>query len=151
MTESRMAFDKAASAGYLANHMARLFANGLQERIRLIGLSTGQFPIFLELWSEDGLTQTELVRRVDIEQATMANTLARMERDGLVTRKKHPADARAQQIWLTEKARALRVPATQAAVQQNAAALAGLSDDEHARFLALMRRVIANMKDGPRD
>ena len=147
MAEMRMAFDKARSAGYLANHMARLFAHGLQDRIRSLGLTTGQFPALLELWAEDGLTQRELVDRIDIEQATMANTLARMERDGLVTRRRHPEDARAQQIWLTDKAKALQGRATAAAAEQNAVALAGLSEAEHAEFLALMRRVIGNLKD----
>lgn len=148
MAETCMAFDKQRSAGYLANHMARLFAHGLQDRIQPLGLTTGQFPALLELWAEDGLTQRELVERIDIEQATMANTLARMERDGLVTRRRHPSDARAQQVWLTEKAKALEVPATRAAMEQNAVALDGLTDAEKADFLDLMRRVIGNMKHG---
>ena len=40
-----------------------------------------------------------------MEQATIANTLARMERDGLIERRVHPRDKRAQQIFLTDKAR----------------------------------------------
>ena len=47
----------------------------------------GQFAVLLELWAGDGLTQKELVERLDVEQATMANTLARMVRDGLVERR----------------------------------------------------------------
>ena len=33
-----MGFDKKTSAGYLANHMARLFARGLQEKIAPLGI-----------------------------------------------------------------------------------------------------------------
>ncbi len=138
-----MAFVKEQSAGYLANHMARLFARGLQARIRPLGLTTGTFPALLELWEQEGLTQRELVERLDIEQATMANTLARMERDGLVVRKKDPADGRIQRIWLTAKARGLRAPALRAAMAENEAALALLSEAERAQFLTLMRKVIA--------
>ncbi|MDQ0316220.1 MarR family winged helix-turn-helix transcriptional regulator [Amorphus orientalis] len=141
-----MTFDKWASAGYLANHMARLFAQGLHARIRPLGLSPGNFPALLELWADDGLTQKELAARLSIEQATMANTLTRMERDGLIRRTPHPADGRSQQIWLTEKARALEAPATEAANAQNAVALAHLSDEERTRFVRLMTTVIASMR-----
>jgi DNA-binding MarR family transcriptional regulator len=141
-----MTFDKDTSAGYLANHMARLFAKGLQERIAPLGIVTGQFPMLLELWEQDGITQRELLAKLDIEQATLANTLIRMERDGLIKRTKHPSDARAQQIWLTEKAKAVRKQAYAAAAAQNAEALSGLSPAEHIQFIDLMYRVIASMR-----
>ena len=76
-----MTFQKERSAGFLANHMARLFANGLQQRIRPLGLAPAQFMTLLALWDEDGLTQRELVQRLNVEQATMANTLIRMPAD----------------------------------------------------------------------
>jgi DNA-binding MarR family transcriptional regulator len=142
----RMAFEKTRSAGYLANHMARLFAQGLHARIRPLGLAPAQFLVLSALWDEDGLTQAQLVERLDVEQATMANTLARMARDGLVRRTPHPEDRRARRVWLTGRARALREPATAAAEAQNVAALAGLSPEEREIFLALMNRVIANMR-----
>lgn len=138
-----MEFLKHQSAGYLANHMARLFARGLSERIKPLGLTTGTFPALLELWETDGQTQKQLVERLDIEQATMANTLARMERDGLIVRKKDESDGRIQRIWLTERSRGLRAPAIEAALAENAEALSGLSDDERGQFISLMRTVIA--------
>ena len=143
-----MTFDKWTSAGYLANHMARLFAHGLQARIRPLGLTTGTFPALLELWEEDGLTQKELVERLDIEQATMANTLRRMERDGLVRRHPHPVDGRARQVWLTPKARSLRDHALEAANAQNEAALAELAAHERHLFIQLMARTIDTMRPG---
>ena len=145
---SGMAFQKERSAGFLANHMARLFANGLQQRIRPLGLAPAQFMTLLALWDEDGLTQRELVQRLSVEQATMANTLIRMERDGLIERRSHPEDGRSQSIHLTAKAVGLREPATQAARAQNEAALADLSEDERMLFLDLMRRAIASMQLG---
>ncbi|KEJ96332.1 DNA-binding transcriptional regulator, MarR family [Pseudosulfitobacter pseudonitzschiae] len=137
-----MSFAKDQSAGYLANHMARVFAKGLAARIKPLGLTTGTFPALLELWDTDGLTQKQLVDRLDIEQATMANTLARMERDGLVVRKKDSNDGRVQRIWLTDRARALRGPAISAAQDENAVRLAGLTQDEKRQFVALMHKVL---------
>ena len=137
-----MDFMKTQSAGYLANHMARIFARGLSARIKPLGITTGTFPALLELWEEDGLTQKQLVDRLDIEQATMANTLVRMERDGLIIRKKDENDGRVQRIWLAERARDVRGPAIAAAVEENASTLAGLSEAEQRQFVALMQKVI---------
>lgn len=137
-----MSFAKDQSAGYLANHMARVFAKGLAARIKPLGLTTGTFPALLELWDTDGLTQKQLVDRLDIEQATMANTLARMERDGLVVRKKDTNDGRVQRIWLTDRARALRGLTISAAQDENAVRLAGLTQDEKRQFVALMHKVL---------
>ncbi len=138
-----MEFSKTQSAGYLINHVARIFARGLTARIKPLGLTTGKFPALLELWDTDGLTQKQLVERLDIEQATMANTLARMERDGLILRKKDFSDRRVQRIWLTEQARRLRAYAILAAIEENAGELSGLTADERAQFVTLMQKIIA--------
>ncbi len=135
------------SAGYLVNHMARLLVEILRKRIAPLGIVPGQFPTLLVLWEKDGLTQKELLALLDIEQATLANTLTRMERDGLITRKEHPADARARTIHLTEKGRSIRDSAHLAAMQINEDVLADLSDAETQAFLDYMRRVIGRIKE----
>ena len=133
---------KTSSAGYLANHVARLFARELAEAVRPLGLAPAQFMVLLELWRDEGLTQKDLVGRLDVEQATMAATLARMERDGLIERRPDQADARARRIQLTARARALQEPALAAAKAVNVRALAGFSDAEREAFLAGLRRIV---------
>lgn len=135
-----MAFTMKTSPGYLTNHLARLFAAGLQKRIKPLGLSTGIFPIMLQLWEREGLTQKELVERLSIEQATMANSLMRMERDGLIERRGDGDDGRVKRYWLTERGRSLHAPAVMAAKEQNAEALEGLTREERTEFLRLLRK-----------
>ena len=130
-----MDFSKNTSAGFLINHMARLFAKELQNNIADLGL-----------WEKDGRTQKDLVTRLDLEQATVANTLNRMERDKLVRRVKDPSDGRAQQIWLTDAAKALRDPAQAAAKAGNARALSVLTPEEQTQLLSMMARVIAGLR-----
>lgn len=137
-----MSFERDTSAGYLVNLMARLFARHLDQRFKTIGLALGAFPALLHLWEKDGLTQRDLVELLGIEQPTMAATLSRMERDGLVTRSQDKGDGRVQRIWLTEKARLLRTAATSEAAAVNALALAGLSEPERQTFLNFVARII---------
>ncbi|MCW0001209.1 MarR family transcriptional regulator [Pararhizobium sp. YC-54] len=139
-----MAFDRMDSATYLSSLLAKSFSRALQERGQKLGFAPGQFPVLLELWSEEGLTQKQLLDRLDIEQATMANTLARMERDGLVLRKKHPTDKRAQQIFLTVKARDMEREAKEAALAADQSLLSGFRHFERELMLEYMRMAIAN-------
>ena len=142
-----MRFEKTTSAGFLANHMARLFARHLSRSITPLDLAPAQFMTLLELWERDGLTQAELVERLDVEQATLAITLKRMERDGLIERRPHPEDGRAKLIWTTERARALESEAKALAAGVNAVAMKGMSDAEKAQFTALMGRAISNLQN----
>jgi DNA-binding MarR family transcriptional regulator len=126
--------------------MARLFANALADKLRPLGLAPAQFPVLLELWQHDALTQKELVERLDLEQATVGNTLNRMERDGLITRRPHPQDGRSQMICLTARARSLETEATRCATAINARALADLGDVDRKSLLELMQRVIDRLR-----
>lgn len=145
-TQHDTVFTRASSEGYQVNHMARLFARALQSQIKPLGLSTGTFPVLLALWDKDGRTQRELVEDLWVEQATMANTLARMERDGLISRRAHDSDARVQTVWLTERARGLRAEATTRAQAVNDTATRDLTPQERASLAGLMAKVIASMQ-----
>ncbi len=142
-----MVYDRRNSASYLAAQLAKGFTRALQQRVIALGFSAGQFPILLELWSEDGLTQRQLLARIDVEQATMANTLARMERDGLIERRVHPSDKRAQLVHLTEKAREVERQAIAAAVAAEEALLGGFRRFERELLLEYIRQAIDNGRD----
>ena len=139
-----MAFDRMESATYLASLLAKSLSRALQERGHKLGFAPGQFPVLLELWSEEGLTQKQLLDRLDIEQATMVNTLSRMERDGLIVRRKHPTDKRAQQIFLTSKARDMETEAKEAALAADQSLFSGFRRFERELMLEYMRMAIAN-------
>jgi MarR family transcriptional regulator for hemolysin len=141
-----MGFNRMDSAAYLASQMAKGFARSLQQRAATLGFSPGQFPILLELWSEDGLTQKQLLERIDIEQATMANTLSRMERDGLVERRPHPSDKRAQLVFLTNKAAAMQAEAIEAAMAADTDLLKDFRQFERELLLEYIRRVLENAR-----
>ncbi|WP_421782034.1 MarR family winged helix-turn-helix transcriptional regulator [Kiloniella litopenaei] len=135
---------KMKSAGYLTNHMARLFFQGLRDEIAPLGIAPAQFMTLLELWKADDLTQKDLVERLDVEQATMANTITRMERDGLIERRPMPTDKRAKAIVATAKAKAIQKDAMDAAMKVNRSFLEVLSPEEQTQLLDLMRRIIEN-------
>jgi DNA-binding MarR family transcriptional regulator len=140
-----MSFSRTTSAGYLVNHAARLLERALAEEVVPHGAWPAYFPVLLALWEEDGRTQAELVRLVDVEQPTLANTLRRMERDALIRRTPDPGDRRAARIRLTARGRALEEALTKGARRVNERALRGLDAVQRAALLTALRHVIDNL------
>lgn len=134
------------SLGYQVNHLARLLERALRLRIEEYGVVPGQFAQLLALYEQEGLTQRELCERVQIEQPTMANTLQRMERDGLIHRVPDPHDRRQAKVLLSDRARDLQEPLVTAAREVNGAAIRGLDVSEVALLLSLVARAIENLE-----
>ena len=61
------------------------------------------------LWEEDGLTQSELSRRVGTMEPTTLTAIQTMQRNGLVKRIRNKQDRRKLSICLTPKANALKM------------------------------------------
>jgi DNA-binding MarR family transcriptional regulator len=142
------------SLGYVINLAARVFERALAEGIAPLGLTTGQFPALLALWEQDGITQSELAQIVRVEQPTMAQALARMERDGLIVREPDPADGRRAVVRLTARGRAVQAPAVAAALDVNRRAAAGLSAEQQQALITTLMELATNLlcakSSGPR-
>lgn len=116
------------TVGYLINLIARLLAQSLKARNGAGGIMPGQYPIALELLRHDGATQRDLCDAVRIEQATVANTLKRMERDGLVERRQSSDNARLATNHLTPLGCRLAAVAVDNALDVNRVAFEGLDE-----------------------
>ena len=121
--------------------MAGLVAADAGTRFVRPGLSVGYMPIFFALAADEALTQRDLAIAAQVEQPTMAATLARMERDGLIERRANPDDGRSALISLSEAGRS-KLPAVHAAAAEaNGRAAAELSETERRQLLSLLTRV----------
>jgi DNA-binding MarR family transcriptional regulator len=128
--------------GYLLNRAARLIAHMFSRRLQRHGVALAQWAILLFLYARDGQTQRELSRVVAIEPPTVARTIDRMVRDGLVRREPHPHDGRATRVRLTPRALALREELVAASMAGNQFAARVLSAEELETLKTLLRRVI---------
>ena len=132
--------------GYLINRAAMLFRRTREARLRELGVGSGGVPILMALRDGPSLTQKALAEVAGVEQPTMAQALARMERDGMVERTPDLADRRSSLVRLTPVA-IERVPAlVEALGESNAQALAGFNEAERATLASLLHRVIANLE-----
>lgn len=87
---------------YKLNYLSRLLLSQLNGQLKPYGVTQGQLPVLCCLNEDDGQTQAELCKSVQVEQPTMANTLRRMERDGLIYRESCEHDKRQSTVFITE-------------------------------------------------
>jgi MarR family transcriptional regulator for hemolysin len=134
------------SMGYMMNWAARVFRRLADRRLKPLGFSSGHLPVLNALIQADGMSQKALIEVSAMEQPTMAATLARMERDGLVERRADPNDGRAVLYSLTT-ATIAKVPAIKAAIEQmNTEALRTLPEDQRDQFRAQLQAMIVAME-----
>jgi Transcriptional regulators len=137
--------DVLSTPGHLISLAARSFARLSEARLKPLGFGVGHLPVLVALQSGVANTQRDLARFARIEQPPMAQMLARMERDGLIERMPDPADGRSSLVTLTTTAKRRLPKATATLFQGNREALDGFSDEEAAQFIALLKRVQANL------
>lgn len=101
------AIEPSAALGIIAHRLAKQFNRALERALARHGVASGHYKIMTILWEENGLSQSEVARRLEIEQPTVANTVRRMIRAGLVTMEADPRDGRRVMIRLTARSRAV--------------------------------------------
>jgi MarR family transcriptional regulator, transcriptional regulator for hemolysin len=145
-----MSYEREQSAGYLVNWAGRLFVRAIERR--LAGGNAGPMPVFFALAGGGTMSQTALARWASVEQPTMANTLNRMERDGLIVRTPDPDDRRSALIALSKLGRQRATEALTSAQEVNALALSSFKPAEREAFFDMLRRVAENLEaDGGAD
>lgn len=141
-----MFYDRFRSTGYMTNWLARLMARAIDTRLKPIGMSSGYMPVMFALAHGAALSQRALTEFAAIEQPTMAATLSRMERDGLILRRADPDDRRAWLYSLSPQGLEKSIEVREAGREINEAALAGLSESEREAFLVSLAKVVSNLE-----
>jgi DNA-binding MarR family transcriptional regulator len=127
--------------GRITRGFTRIADGGLRE----FGFAVGQLPVLVSLKKRKALSQAELARIAQVEQPSMAQLLARMERDGLVERVPDPNDGRSRLISLTGDCMS-RMHEARAVMQGlGKQALEGFSAQDQADLDRLMRQLAANV------
>jgi DNA-binding MarR family transcriptional regulator len=133
------------SVGWLLNNAARLSARRLSTKLAGYNVTPPQWGVLVALWEQDSLSLSELAKRSFFDGPTMTGIVDRLEKAGLVERRRDNADRRVISVYLTDEGRRLQAQIPSLSEQANREALAGIPDDEAAAFIATIRRIIANL------
>lgn len=135
------------SLGYTLQYTTRMAMALLQERIKEHNVAVGQFPILVHLWEEQGITQKALRDLIRVEQPTLANTLKRMERDGLIKRVPDEEDKRQWRIYLTKRALDLKEVLQEKSRSANEIIVERLNETEQKEFLRMIGVITSTLED----
>jgi DNA-binding MarR family transcriptional regulator len=96
---------------------ARLVVSAYRPLLDEIGITYSQYLVLMVLWETDGLSVGTIGERLYLDSGTLTPLLKRMEKRGLVARRRSQEDDRVVENWLTEDARALKKRAQRVPVQ----------------------------------
>lgn len=86
---------------------ARLVTQAYTPMLTELGITYPQYLVLMVLWENDNQPVNDIARRLVLETNTVTPLLQRMEKLGLVSRKRGKEDKRQQIVSLTSKGKAL--------------------------------------------
>ena len=125
---------------YAAAHRMTKSYRPMLERM---GLTYQQYLVLLVLWENDGITVSEIGRRLRLDSGTLTPVLKRLESSGLLNRSRRQSDEREVEIALTDQGRSLRSEAV--AVRQSVMCQLNMSEPEIQAMRADLNALIENL------
>lgn len=125
---------------YAAAHRMTKSYRPMLERM---GLTYPQYLVLLVLWENDGITVSEIGRRLRLDSGTLTPVLKRLETSGLLNRSRRQSDEREVEIALTDQGRALRSEAI--AVRQSVMCQLNMTEPEIQAMRADLNALIENL------
>jgi MarR family transcriptional regulator, temperature-dependent positive regulator of motility len=101
MSGSKDAKVLARSFSHLLKRAVQFSVHRYNEEVGKSGLTHRQFTVLAAVDSNDGKSQTELVKITGIDRSTLADMVARLMAQGLVQRRRTKEDARTNSVRLT--------------------------------------------------
>ena len=89
--------------GFLLHDVSRLMRKEYNKRVRELDLTRSQWRVIAHLYRTEGVTQTELAEILEIEPATLARLVDRLEAAEWVERRPCEKDRRAKRLFLTDR------------------------------------------------
>ena len=118
----------------------------IDEALQGVDLSRTQWRLLAYALREEGLTQTELARYLEIERASAGLAIDALERKSLVERRQHPEDRRVWRIIPTAKAKALLQGLRETVDEIYALLFKGFSEQELQQLGQFFERMALNIK-----
>ncbi|MBE7198808.1 MAG: MarR family transcriptional regulator [Parafilimonas terrae] len=128
---------------YAAAHRMTKSYRPLLERL---GLTYPQYLVLLVLWEQDGVTVSEIGRRLRLDSGTLTPVLKRLESAGLLRRTRRQSDEREVEIALTGQGRDLRAEAV--AVRESVMCQLEMSEPEIRSLRQDLNLVIDRLSTG---
>lgn len=139
---------KKQDAAAVLSRLFFLHCGCMQKAANDCGLYRGQPPILEYLKLHNGCSQKQLATALQVSPASVAVSIRRMEKSGLLQKENSASDLRCNHIRITEKGeQVLSLAHTQLSKIDNRL-FEGFSDTDIETLTALLGRCVRNLSDG---
>src|SRR5882762_6168026 len=83
--------------------VARTMRTYIDQRAREHGMTRAQWSVLARLERQEGMTQAQMAEALEIQPISLVRLIDRLCLHGLIERRPHPTDRRANRLYLTEK------------------------------------------------
>lgn len=147
MSQDRAGIDLDTSLGYLLKEASSALRAAMEEVLRPLGMTITHYSCLELLAQRPGLSNSELARGAFVTRQSMNVLLQALERDGFVTRPTEAPVGKALPARLTERGRESLATATAAVRSVEVRMLSGMSEDEQAGALKILRSMVRSLRE----
>jgi DNA-binding MarR family transcriptional regulator len=126
--------------------VARAMRTYIDQRAREEGMTRSQWGVLVRLQRQEGMTQSEMADQLEMQPISLLRLIDRLSRHGLVERRPHPSDRRANKLYLTGSGRARLVRMAPLAKDIAAEVFGAVDEMEIAAFLARLLSIKNNIR-----
>ena len=157
MEDPRKAIIDATDIGKYLSMLYRHNRIFIDQHLTDPNFGSGQHTFLFYLKDHDGSTQDEISRALDIDKASTARAIQKLESHDFVKRQSDPDDRRVNHVFLTEKGAELHAELKTISNHWKSIILASFSEDEIAVLESSLKKLATNSilyrhkKEGPHD
>lgn len=129
------------SMGFLLVRAARGMKRALDSELSDIGITASQHAVLSALAHKDGLSLTQIARRVFLDNPATTGLVDRLERDGLVERHRISTDRRVINIYLTKRGKSILKTIDEIATNLDTDIMSVLSHTERKTLRSMLNRI----------
>ncbi|QQX83079.1 winged helix-turn-helix transcriptional regulator [Cupriavidus necator] len=132
------------SVGYLMQRAKNMLAHGVEQEVSNLDITQAQASCLMMLATGRAATVTDLGRELNTDMGSVTRLLSRMEKRGLIERRRRDADRRVVDLSVTPQGQELveRLPAIFCKVLAHH--FRGFSEGEVQLLRSMLRRIIDN-------
>ena len=126
--------------------VARALRTYVDQRAREHGMTRAQWGVLARLERDEGMMQTEMAEALEIQPISLVRLVDRLCEQGLVERRPHPTDRRANCLYLSDKGRARLAQMVPLGREISGNVLAAFSESDVAELLSKLLSLKRNIR-----
>jgi DNA-binding MarR family transcriptional regulator len=141
--------DERIRIGFLIHDVSRLRRTAFDQHVKPLGITRSQWWVLsgISRHYQQGITQTDLARVLELGKVALGGLVDRLERRGYVERQRDPYDRRINHLILTPKGREILRKMAEVGTRMNSKIMKGINMEHQYLLGELLRTMKDNLLD----